>query len=144
MTLINSHTTLHTVKWVTDLTTDPDWNTNDDGRDSNGSNKADTDGSTDQGAQLPKNLLLPTPRLLTPERTTGRTATDVNSNTDSCTIDKLHVFNTLETSTAGSKNFQLGQQAKTFYFPSNASTNSISHIVMQKNCTQACNQNCRR
>jgi len=33
---------------------------------------------------------------------------------------------------------------QTFYFPSNASTNSISHIVLQKNCLEACNQNCRR
>lgn len=48
-------------------------NANDHGRNCNASNERDPYWSTDQCAQLPKNLLLPAPWLLAPERTTRGT-----------------------------------------------------------------------
>lgn len=47
--------------------------TDDHGRNSNASNEGDAHWGSDQGPQLPKNLLFPAPRLLPPEGAAGRT-----------------------------------------------------------------------
>ncbi len=58
-------------KFVTEeryLPADPDGDTDDHCRHSDTGHQSNTNGSTDQGAELPQNLLLAAPRLLTPER----------------------------------------------------------------------------
>lgn len=46
---------------------------NDHGRDGNAGDEGDPDRSTDQRSELPQNLLLSAPRLLSPESTARRT-----------------------------------------------------------------------
>ena len=60
------------------LSADPDGNADDHGGDGDAGDEGDPHRSPHQGAQLPQDLLLPAPRLLTPERAAGGTVEGEN------------------------------------------------------------------
>jgi len=66
----------------THLSADPDWKTNDDGRNCCYSYETDANWTADEHRQLEKYLLLTTPLFLTPERAARRTAVTSHNTAD--------------------------------------------------------------